>query len=103
MYVPYTMPEGHQRVANWGYVAAERNDIPYLNFVYEDLKIDYATDCADEGHHLNASGARKLTDYLGDGINVGGTLTVTSSLNSAPFSSPGDGFRSAVPSSSHLL
>ena len=70
MYVPYTMPEGHQRVANWGYVAAERNDIPYLNFVYEDLKIDYATDCADEGHHLNASGARKLTDYLGDYIRT---------------------------------
>lgn len=65
MYVPYTMPEGHQRVANWGYVAAEKNNIPYMNFVYEDLDINYKTDCADEAHHLNASGARKLTDYLG--------------------------------------
>lgn len=70
MYVPYTMPEGHQRVANWGYVAAEKNDIPYLNFVYEDLDINYATDCADEGHHLNASGARKLTDYIGNYIRT---------------------------------
>ncbi len=70
MYVPYTMPEGHQRVANWGYVAAEKNDIPYLNFVYEDLDINYATDCADEAHHLNASGARKLTDYMGNYIST---------------------------------
>lgn len=70
MYVPYTMPEGHQRVANWGYAAAEKNDIPYLNFVYEDLAINYATDCADEAHHLNASGARKLTDYLGKYIST---------------------------------
>ena len=67
-YLPYTMPEGHQRVANWGYVAAEQNDIPYLNFVYEDIDINYKTDCADEAHHLNASGARKITDYLGNYI-----------------------------------
>ncbi|MDE6622585.1 MAG: hypothetical protein K2K74_19265 [Lachnospiraceae bacterium] len=75
MYVPYTMPEGHQRVANWGYVAAEKNDIPYLNFVYEDLEINYATDCADEAHHLNASGARKLTDYLGNYISTNYNVT----------------------------
>lgn len=68
MYIPYTMPAGHQQVANWGYTAAEKNDIPYLNFVYEDININYATDCADEGHHLNASGARKITDYLGNYI-----------------------------------
>ncbi|MDE6984931.1 MAG: hypothetical protein K2O99_10450 [Lachnospiraceae bacterium] len=65
MYLPYTMPESHLRVANWGYVSAENNGIVYLNFVYEDIDINYATDCADEGHHLNASGARKITDYLG--------------------------------------
>ena len=65
MYVPYTMPEGDQQVANWGYAAAEKNGIPYLNFVYEDLAVNYATDCADEAHHLNASGAKKVTAYLG--------------------------------------
>ena len=65
MYIPYTMPEGDQQVANWGYAIADKNDIPYLNFVYEDLDINYATDCADEAHHLNASGAKKVTDYLG--------------------------------------
>lgn len=70
MYVPYTMPEGDQQVANWGYAAAEKNGIPYLNFVYEDLEINYATDCADEAHHLNASGAKKVTDYLGNYIRA---------------------------------
>lgn len=65
MYVPYTMPESHQWVANWGYVCAQENQIPYLNFVYEELAINYATDCADIAHHLNSSGARKVTDYLG--------------------------------------
>ncbi len=70
MYIPYTMPEGDQQVANWGYAAAEKNGIPYLNFVYEDLVINYATDCADEAHHLNASGAKKVTAYLGDYITA---------------------------------
>jgi hypothetical protein len=64
-YIPYSMPTGDMEVANWGYVCAENNDIPYLNFVYEDLDINYATDCMDESHHLNVSGARKVTDYIG--------------------------------------
>jgi hypothetical protein len=64
-YIPYSMPEVEMEVANWGYVCAENNDIPYLNFVYEDLEINYATDCMDESHHLNTSGAKKVTDYLG--------------------------------------
>jgi hypothetical protein len=59
------MPVGDMEVANWGYVCAENNDIPYLNLVYEDLDINYATDCMDESHHLNTSGAKKVTDYLG--------------------------------------
>ena len=64
-YIPYSMPESHQPVANWGYYIAEKNDIPYINFVYEDFDLNYITDCADIAHHLNASGARKVTDYLG--------------------------------------
>jgi hypothetical protein len=64
-YIPYSAPVGDQEVANWGYVIAARNDIPYLNFLYEEVDINYATDCSDESHHLNVSGARKVTDYLG--------------------------------------
>lgn len=65
MYIPYSIPEGEQTVANWGYVIAEKNNVPYINFVYEDFDLNYATDCADISHHLNASGAKKVTDYLG--------------------------------------
>jgi len=64
-YLPYSEPAGHQEVANWGYVIAQKNDIPYLNFLYEDFALNYATDCADLGSHVNASGARKITDYIG--------------------------------------
>jgi hypothetical protein len=65
IYIPYSIPVGELEVANWGYVIAEDNNVPYLNFVYEDLDINYATDCVDESHHLNTSGAKKVTDYLG--------------------------------------
>lgn len=67
-YLPYSEPEGEQRVANAGYIIADRNQIPYINFLYEDmggLSINYATDCADISSHLNVSGARKTTAYLG--------------------------------------
>ena len=64
-YVPYSAPESHQEVANTGYVIAEEYDIPYLNFFYEDMEFNYTTDCADIGSHINASGARKVTDYFG--------------------------------------
>lgn len=64
-YFPYSAPVSHQEVANSGFIIAEENDIPYMNFFYEDMKLNYVTDCADIGSHLNASGARKVTDYLG--------------------------------------
>lgn len=64
-YLPYSAPKSHQQVANWGYVIAQENNIPYLNFFYEDFELNYVTDCADIGSHLNASGARKITQYLG--------------------------------------
>lgn len=65
-YIPYNAPEGHQEVANWGYIIAEQNDVPYLNLLYEENILNYNTDCADLSSHLNASGARKVTNYLGD-------------------------------------
>lgn len=67
-YFPYSAPESHQESANVGYLYAEKNNIPYLNFFYEDMQLNYITDCADIGSHLNASGARKVTDYLGQYI-----------------------------------
>ena len=45
-------------------IAAEYG-VPMLNFVDMDRVVDYYIDCGDPGSHLNPSGARKLTDYLG--------------------------------------
>lgn len=67
-YLPYSAPESHQEVANWGYIIAQKNNVPYLDFFYENFSLNYLTDCADDGSHLNASGARKITDYFGQYI-----------------------------------
>lgn len=70
-YLPYSAPEGDQTVANAGYIIASDNNISYLNFFYEDmgnLQINYTTDCSDIGSHLNLSGARKTTEFIGQYI-----------------------------------
>ena len=46
---------------------AKKRGIPYINF-YEkigELQIDYETDTYDGGLHMNYSGAKKLSKYLG--------------------------------------
>lgn len=45
-------------------IAAEYG-VPMLNFPDMDRVADHYTDCGDPGGHLNASGAQKLTDYMG--------------------------------------
>lgn len=44
---------------------AEEYGIEMLDFPAMDRVVDYYTDCADPGSHLNFSGAYKLTDFLG--------------------------------------
>ncbi len=39
-------------------------NVNYINFLGMNL-VNYNTDCADSDSHLNPSGARKVTDYLG--------------------------------------
>jgi hypothetical protein len=39
--------------------------VDYINFLETDV-VNYDVDCHDSYSHLNASGARKVTDYLGD-------------------------------------
>lgn len=39
--------------------------VPFLNFVEMDAVIDEYTDCADTSGHLNCSGTKKVTDFIG--------------------------------------
>ena len=46
---------------------ARENDLPYvdLNMKFRDIGIDWKLDSYDRGDHLNISGARKVTAYIG--------------------------------------
>ena len=46
---------------------AELYDINSVNFLRMDI-VDYNTDCYDSGSHLNVSGGKKVTNWLGDYI-----------------------------------
>lgn len=66
-YLPYPAPEAYQMDANRLYDIADQYQINYINFLDLDV-VNYETDCADADSHLNTSGARKVTDYLGQYI-----------------------------------
>ena len=54
--------------ANRVYDIAEENNVNYINFLDMDI-VNYETDMYDPDSHLNPSGARKVTDYIGKYIN----------------------------------
>lgn len=64
IYLPFPPQEQDFLNANRMYQIAEEYGVNYINFLDMDI-VDYNTDCYDEGSHLNPSGARKVTDYLG--------------------------------------
>ena len=63
-YLPFPADVPYQEEANRVYDIAEEYGVNYINFLDMNL-VDYNTDCYDEDSHLNPSGARKVTDYLG--------------------------------------
>ncbi len=63
-YLPYPAGEGAQLEARRILELAKEYDVQGINFLEMDI-VDYNTDCYDPGSHLNPSGARKVTDYLG--------------------------------------
>jgi hypothetical protein len=63
--IPYPATEELQRWANSVQEIADSYGVDYLNMQYEDTGVDLYTDCADEDSHLNPSGGRRVTDYLG--------------------------------------
>lgn len=67
VYLPFPAGETQQKDANYVYDIAETYGVDYINFLDLDV-IDYRTDMYDEASHLNPSGARKVTRYLGEYI-----------------------------------
>lgn len=66
-YVPFPADEGALLSANRVYDIAEEYGVHYINFFDLDI-VNFETDCYDKNSHLNPSGARKVTDYLGQYI-----------------------------------
>lgn len=64
-YLPFPASEVQQKTANYIYDIAEEYGVNYINFLDTDI-INYRTDLYDKNSHLNPSGARKVTEYLGD-------------------------------------
>lgn len=67
MLTPFTYGANLQMLMNYVYVIAEAEGVPYLNFhhLLDESGFDYAEDLADF-EHVNYSGARKITSYLGE-------------------------------------
>lgn len=64
-HLPYPASEESQMAGNAVRYIAEEYGVGYIDFVSLDQVADYRTDCYDSFSHLNPSGARKVTDYLG--------------------------------------
>lgn len=67
-YLPFPASEDKYKEANYIEDVAEEYGVNYINFLNMKEIIDYQTDLFDADSHLNASGARKVTDYLGQYI-----------------------------------
>lgn len=65
--MPFAANEEEQLVANFAEGIAQEYGVNYVNFLDMDL-INYHTDMADNNCHMNPSGARKVTSWLGEYI-----------------------------------
>lgn len=63
-YLPYPTSEEWKMEANMIQDIADEYGVNYLNFTDLDV-VNYNTDCSNEDSHLNPSGGRKVTKYLG--------------------------------------
>lgn len=64
-YLPFPAQEEDQLVARAVNHIADKYQVNYTNFL-ERNDVNFDVDCNDPDSHLNASGARKVTQYLGN-------------------------------------
>ena len=64
-YIPFPASEDREKSSNKVYDLAEEYGVRYINFLDLDI-VNYDTDVYDSMSHLNVSGARKVTKYLGE-------------------------------------
>ncbi len=67
-YLPFPASAEKYKEANYINDVAAEYKVNYVNFLEMKDIIDYKTDLFDADSHLNASGARKVTEYLGQYI-----------------------------------
>lgn len=67
-HIPFPCEPEWQIAANSVHEIAAKYDVEYIDFVGMNNVVEYTTDCYDSGSHLNPSGARKVTEYLGEYI-----------------------------------
>ena len=63
-YIPFSAQPNYQSEANRAALIAEEKGVPFINFLKLDGVVDLEIDSFDDGH-MNGSGARKVTEYLG--------------------------------------
>ncbi len=64
LYLPFPASAKQQQEAEYTEKLALEYGVNYINFLEEDL-VDYGIDYFDADSHVNPSGARKITEYLG--------------------------------------
>ena len=67
-YLPFPAKAKNQAESHLCYDLAEEYGVKYVNFLDLDDIVNYQVDCYDDASHLNPSGARKVTSYLGNYI-----------------------------------
>lgn len=67
-YLPFPAEEEGWQEALYAEQLAKEYGVPYINFL--DLSVvDLTVDCSDDDSHLNGSGGRKITEYIGGYID----------------------------------
>lgn len=67
-YLPYPATAEQQEAANHVFDIAEKYQVEYLDYYTLAAQVDFSVDCYDADSHLNASGAKKVTAYIGQYI-----------------------------------